>query len=89
MKFLVIPILILLCVPFNQLHAKKNELGDMGTGTFSLEEEAKAAKESKEDPQLEMQKEEQQEEDENLDSFGQDKFNENVDPEMYEIDKEE
>lgn len=84
MKFLVIPTLILLCVPINQLHAQKNEPGDMGTGTFSVKEE------SKEDPQLGMQKEEQQkEEDENLDSFGQDKFNENVDPEMYETDKEE
>lgn len=85
MKFRILPALILICTPFTQLHAQNNDLGDTGTGTFSLEEEAKPAKEAEGDQQLEMQKEEQEEEleEKNLDSFGKDKFNENVDSEMY------
>lgn len=47
------------------------------TGTFSVEDYKERPK------QLEMQKEEAQE----IDSFGNDEYNENVDPDVYEVDE--
>lgn len=58
------------------------------TGTFPVKDDAysKEKKQNQEEKQLIMQKEEEREE-EKLDSFGNDIYNENVDPADYKVDE--
>lgn len=53
------------------------------TGTFPVTDTYSHPKKQGEDQQLEMQREE-----EKLDSFGNDKFNENVEPDSLKVDEE-
>jgi uncharacterized protein YxeA len=53
------------------------------TGTFPVKDD-----DDNKTKQLEMQKEEAIEEESNIDSFGQDKFNQNVDPDKVDTTKD-
>lgn len=81
--------LLLLSIPLmfvsNFVHAQSApDIIDPGTGTFPMEgrmEEEDRDREEMEEEQLEMEKEEVE-----LDSFGEDKYNSNVDPDVYKGD---
>jgi len=57
----------------------KDNITNPGTGTFPIDGKYSHPEKLGNDKQLEMQREE-----ENLDSFGEDKYNENIDPDDLE-----
>ncbi len=78
MKFLKLSLFVFPLFLFTQTYAENVDTSQLNTGTFRVEDEYSAS-ELQEEDQLKMQRQEEVE----RDSFGNDEYNQNVDPDIY------
>ena len=91
MKFLKLSLFVFPLLISNPLMAADDideDITNPGTGTFPLNDKlsdkySQPAQKMDSNEQLEMEKEEAE-----LDGFGEDTYNENVDPDVYQVDED-